>query len=173
MNCKCNRIIVLLLSAGMLLLAGCNKNETALYKQYKYPNEEYFGEMTYSEIKHKASDSDKKEVADIMKTAEAIFSYTGTKSDAPKNVGTLDKYYYYNFVTEFYINQGNKTSVEYSLDLITVNITGNSGYMWVVYSVSDLDENGNEMYASQDILSRWEIKMKDAEWKVTSIQEAP
>jgi hypothetical protein len=134
--------------------------------RYKYPNEEHFGKEVYSEIERKCTAQEKEDIAQVLTVAKYVFNYTGSQANADKNVGALDNYYH--FYEEF-----EATSVKYKIKLVTTWNNGETGYIWVVYSVEGFDKNGNGVYGSWDVLSRWEIEMKNNRWEVVQIDEAP
>ena len=161
---KLSKILFIVLIALLVsVLCGCAKGESALYKQYQYPNEEYFGKEVYRQIDSPCTEEKRKDVAQVLSAAEYVFRYTGDAAHSDKSVGALKSYYRFS----------EAASVDFSVKLITTKNDGRSGYMWVVYSANGFDRNGNLIYGSSNILAKWDIQKKSGQWVVVKIDEAP
>ncbi len=127
------------------------------YKSYKYA---YF--PNYSSINHQLSEKDKQKAQRVLSDAKEVFTFIGEKAPH-KDVGELKRYYRLSSEIK---------EIRLDIEAVAGDFTFNNGYLWVVYSVTRLDEKGNTHSGSLDILSYWELKNIDGEWTVTKIKEA-
>ncbi len=127
------------------------------YKKYKYA---FFPD--YSSLNHSLSEKDKATAEKILSEAKEVFTFIGEK-EPEKDVGELKRYY-----------RISPDIVDIQLDIRAVagDFMGKNGYLWVIYSVTRLDETGNTSSGSWDILTYWKVKSIDGEWKVVKIKEA-
>lgn len=148
---------------SVLFLSACgvqSKDSVELVKHY--------GQDKVDEMKVKCTDEKQLEVADsLVKKAEQIMSYTGSKEKADiNNCGALKKYYFF--------NQGSYQKAklaEIKIELITTKQIKEKGYIWIKYSSSYYDQNNEIIVANTDVISRWSIAMKNDKWTVTDIDE--
>ena len=120
--------ILFLLFLGLLIIVAlgyCKKNKmSALYKEYRYPNEEYYGKDLYSEIDYKCSDYELQVGNEIVNKGLEVLQYTGTEQDAEAemgDVGALSRYYYF--------DRKNVVSQDGNFRFITCRISGNEGHI--------------------------------------------
>ena len=66
----------------------------------------------------------------------------------------------------------NASTTNISIKYLNTKQDGDSGYIWVKYTAEYLDGYGEGFKGSYDVVSRWEIKKENNEWKVTKITEA-
>ena len=71
-----------------------------------------------------------------------------------------------------WINTDNASTTNVSIEYLNTKQDGDSGYIWVKYTAEYLDGYGEGFKGSYDVVSRWEIKKENNEWKVTKITEA-
>ena len=64
-------------------------------------------------------------------------------------------------------------SQKVAFQFITCKITGDEGIVWVAYTRSVYDENGEKITVGANILSLWRIEKHENEWQVIRIEEAP
>ncbi len=153
-------VAILLLST--IFLCSCRSE---YYRDYQV---EFFGD-NYDEINYSCSAEDKAELEPVLKLAEKAFSaFPKNEKEAKKKFGKL--YLYTN-----YIDDPNEIPVteKHEIHFITGKTSGNSGYIWLNYSRSNYDANGELLIGDADINTRWELKKKNGEWTVTSTLEAP
>ena len=157
-------LVFTLILVGTGLLAN-PRSASQNYKTYIW-QKDFFGSSIYSSIDYQITDEDRANVSAVMSTAEKVFAYTGTKADAEKSVGDLARYYHYSDEIPF-------STVKYNLQLITAKVDRSSGYMWVVYSDEQYDQDGKGVSGSANVLSYWEIRKADGKWNVVDIKEHP
>ena len=138
-----------------------------LYDKYKYPNKDFFGDELYSEIEHKASESELEIGNQIVEKGNKVFDFYGTLKESEElgNVGELNRYFYFAY-------EGAE-SQNADLSFITCIISGDKGKVWVVYSVERFDSQGKIINASKNVLSLWYIEKYENDWNVVEIKEAP
>ena len=153
-----------LLALALLLFAGVlyAVHYISLDREFNY-TKKYFGEETYDEIFALTDNSDKAEP--ILKLGREAFSFVGSKEEAETRFGPLSRY------------RCTAASQEFTLDHIVSEFDGDSGYVWVAYTVRGYDADGSLAYGSGSedgrILSRWSVEKQDGKWLVTAIDEAP
>jgi len=156
-------VLTLILVGGVLVAnprsAGPN------YATYIW-QKDFFGPSIYSTIDYQMTDEDRATVSTVLSTAEKVFAYTGKKADADQSVGALARYFHYS-------DEIPNSTVKYDLQLITAKIDRFSGYMWVVYSDMQYDQDGKSVSGSANILSYWKLKKADGIWNVVDIKEHP
>lgn len=146
---------------------GCGKKESDIYKEYKYPNEKFFGKEIYSEIDYKCNEEEEKIGKEIVEIAKSVFTFVGDEKDANMDVGNLKKYYWF--------KDSGVSIVNCSIEHITTKIIDNKGHIWVTYSIFRYDNQRKLINKSDNILACWEICLdKETEkWEVVDIREAP
>ncbi len=153
-----------LLALALLLFAGVlyAVHYSSLDREFGSA-EKYFGEETYSEIFALSDNSD--EAEPILKLGREAFSFVGDAEEAEARFGLLSRY------------RCTAASQEFTLDHIVSEFDGNSGYIWVAYTVRGYAADGALAYASGSedgrVLSRWSVEKQDGVWIVTKIDEAP
>ena len=153
-------------AAGLLLLAGilyviyCQ----SINSEFAH-NEDYFGE-SFDELYGLPSiDTD---IADTLAVqAKQAMQTIGTGED----FGTFALYC---------INPAQypeASTAKASVDILTGEIAGSKGYLWVAYHQEVYNANGALVTASGSddarVLSRWSIEKRDGKWTVTEIREKP
>ena len=155
--------VLALVVVGALLVA--NPHSGVNYVSY-IGQKHWFGSAIYSTIDYQITEKDRSTIIPVLSTAEKVFTYTGTKADADQAVGALARYYHYSDEIPF-------STVQYNLQLITAKVDQSSGYLWVVYSDEQFDQEGKSVSGSSDVLSYWEIEKADGQWAVVDIKEGP
>ncbi len=157
-------LVLTLVIVGTGLLAN-PRTASQNYMTYIW-QKDFFGPSVYSTIEYQMTDEDRATVSPVMSTAEKVFAYTGKKADADPSVGALARYFHFSDEIPF-------STVEYNLQLITAKVDRSSGYMWVVYSDKQYDQDGKNVSGSANILTYWELKKTDGKWNVVDIKEHP
>lgn len=143
-------LIMILLIVVMCIVAGMNYTSSkmsGLYKEYQYPNEDFFGKELYSEIDYKCTEEESRVGSLIINKAVSVSDYSGKEEDA--------------------------ASQEVPLEFITCKITGNTGHIWVVTKQTYYDSDGKMLGGSGSVLTLWSIENKEGEWCVVQVKEAP
>ena len=153
-----------LLALALLLFAGVLYAVHYISLDREFASvEKYFGEETYSEIFALSDNSDKAEP--ILKLGRDAFSFAGSKDEAEARFGVLSRY------------RCTAASQEFTLEHIVSDFDGDSGYVWVAYTVRGYAADGALAYASGSedgrVLSRWSVEKQNGAWIVTAIDEAP
>ena len=155
---------ILLLLSTMIVLTGCAHSYKLREGERKYELD-YFGEETYSELREEISDEDREELQLVMELAdEAFSSFPDNEDSAKSKYGALWLYTGYD-------RDPNTCAEKHSLELETGNVSGNSGYVWVIYTQEYFDQNGKLLAGSWKVRSRWTVEKQNDEWKVTKISE--
>lgn len=151
-----------LLALALLLFAGVlyAVHYISLDREFQH-NKAHFGEDIYSEIF--ALDGEADCVDEVLRLGCEAFSHVG--GDAEAQFGALSRYC------------SDSASQEFTLEHIASKTDGDSGYIWVAYTVRGYAADGSLAYASGSedgrILSRWSVEQQDGKWTVTDIDEAP
>jgi len=146
-------------------LKGFPQTKNEYYKEYKYSSDSFGpAKIKYSTIAYECTDEEKLEVKPLMEMFIKVLGYTGKRADADKNVGALERFYYFS-------DENDYTSVKYHTEFITAKISGRNGYMWVFYSIEHLDENGKVCHGSWKIPCYFEIKKLNDEWIIIKLLE--
>ena len=147
------------------VLRGFPNVKNEYYQEYK-PYSDYFGplKIQFSTIAYQCSDKERKQAEPVVEKFEEILNYTGAKQDADMDVGELERYYY------FWL-WDNVAKSEYEVELVTAKFGTSSGYIWVVYSGSNMDENGELLSANGKAPCCFTVKKIDNKWTVTKIRE--
>ena len=157
-------IFAVVLICSPLVIGLFAIDHSTYYDEY-LPYRSYYGYLRYFTLDHKMNDEDEAIAQEILETTKQVFGYKGKVSDADKSVGALARYY-----------RDNVKSASVNLQLVTAEAKGNSGYIWVIYSVERehvFDDGTRSKSGSRDILSYWKIEKENGEWIVTDIKEAP
>ena len=125
------------------------------YKEYKYA---YF--PSYSTVNHFLSQSDREKADELISRARAVF--TSVDGNLPENAGGLERYS---------PKEPGVKSVKLDIEAVAGDFTFNNGYLWVIYSAESFDEYHRSLDRSRDVLSYWELKLKDGVWTVEKIKE--
>lgn len=164
-------VLTLAIFAGTIMIVIIVRENymSKLYRQYRYPNEAYYGKELYSEIDYKCSDYELEVGNEILNKATAVAEYAGTEQEAENemgDVGALDRYYYF--------DSKDAVSQEAAFQFITCKITEYSGHVWVVSTVLRFNENGKTASNSErDCLDLWYIEKQGNEWKVVKAVTSP
>jgi len=157
---KTKRLTVALLIIAALIVAFSFMSPKSeyydKYKKYKYA---FFPD--YSSLNHSLSEKDKATAEKILTEAKEVFIFIGEK-EPQKDVGELKRYYRLS---------PDITEINLDIEAVAGDFTGKNGYLWVIYSVTRLDETGDTHSGSWDILTYWKLKNIDGEWKVVKIKE--
>lgn len=121
--------------------------------------EDFYGSEVYGELDVPCSTEDLKELLPVLDFAEEAFSHIGED----ERFGELSRY----------CARADSASESHTICFITAALDGDSGYMWVMYSKSCFDENGETLSGTGSATSRWELKRTNGEWTVTDIWEHP
>ena len=162
-------IVIMVVIIFIMLLSRIFNKKTELYYRYQYPNEEFYGEELYSEIEYNCTEYELDVGNIVLDKANDVAEYTGTYKDAEMelgDVGALRRYYYFE----------SKDAVEQYADfqLITCKIIGNEGHVWVSSTIIRYDKDGkNAGGGGRDMLSLWNIELRDDEWYVTQVRNTP
>ncbi len=133
----------------------------------------YFNFYSWDELKmimFVGMPSGRAEVQPVLRLADAAFSdCTHTHSECEELYGELSRYSAP--PVEFFSDVNH---VDYSLELWSVRLEGNNGYLWVNYTLEAKDKNNNVKRGSRNISSLWKVE-KDSSgvWTVTDIKEHP
>lgn len=128
-------------------------------------NIKWFEPSVYATIDYDYNEEDSIVAESILHTAQEVFTYIGDQSEANQHVGALSRYYRFN-------QEYPTAEVDLDINLITAKINGNNGYLWIKYSVQRIDDEGNIIYGSWDILSHWKIESNNDGWYVSEIIES-
>ena len=105
----------------------------------------HYGQHKVDEMKVKCTDDRQLEIANsLVEKARQIMSFTDYKEAKSSDV---------------------------SIELITTKQENEKGYIWVKYSVSYYDKDNQIITGNSDVISRWDIVLKNGKWTVTEIDE--
>ncbi len=118
---------------------------------------------------HIGSASDRREVQAVLQLADKAFNDTQhTSAENKEEYGELARYA---TATDYY---GDVAFNEHSLELWSVHLGKNEGWMWVYYSSETFDHDGTTVCGSWHIPSLWKVERDDdGEWVVVKIFEHP
>lgn len=151
------------------------------YESYKYGFLPY-----YSSIGHKYSSKDKEKAQGVIDLAGSIM--TDLSGNVPEDAGKLEKYAY-NVVDndeedeDKKDDEKNKTSqnsenidstvakIDVQFNLLSADFSFGSGYIWVEYTRTFLDENDSTI-ATYHRLAYWQVKNRSDVWTVVKIKES-
>lgn len=157
-------VLPILLLCSACMFSACSKPSqeyTAENTAYEYMNDE-----SQEELQSKCEDKEQIETAKkIIKDSEKSFK-TSLQEASNYDFGACSTY----CPDESVIKRSEK--IDLSIDYMNTKQDGNSGYIWVKYSVEYLDKQGEVISGRYDAVSRWEIKKDGSEWKVVKITEA-
>lgn len=147
------------------LIIGLFVIDHSVYYDEYLPYRSYYGYLRYFTLDREMTEEDEAVARDILKTAKQVFEYKGKAAAADKSVGALARYY-----------RDDVVSASVDLHLVTAEAKGNSGYVWVIYSVERehvFDDGTQSNSGSWDILCYWKIEKEKGVWTVTDVREAP
>ena len=134
----------------------------AEFESYK----EFYGEA-YDEL-YSLSNADKDVRSEIHALGKEAFEFLGTQEECDA-FGKLSRY----CVNLTQMPEAARCG--YTLDLIASGAQGDVGYIWVAYTQTVCDAEGNVLSSvgTEDArcLSRWTIQKIDGKWTVTDTQE--
>lgn len=158
-----------------LLLAMCAVCVVAVLLIHYFPIYRYLetGVSTYYNKKeigmliYIGSPGDRKIGKCVVEMADAAFSDIHSTREANiDEYGLLARY-----ATE---EDRGAVSEKHDLDMLSAHFEDDSGYIWMRYSNSAYDADGNMICGNADILSLWYLEKDDSgEWKVIDIKEHP
>ena len=148
----------------LLCLSVCNRQSKDNVDLVRF-----YGQEKADEIEEKCEDKNQINVAEtLIERAREVLSYIGSKEKADrKGVGALDRYYV------FHGEYIGIESADVNIELLTTKQEHDKGYIWIKYSAAYYDKENRLITASFDVTSRWEIKLKNNDWIVTKVEEAP
>jgi len=163
------KIIKLVICLSVVaVIASVATLAAVLIPRSKYnPNEKYFDPDTFKDIYHICSISDRAALQPVLDEIDEAFSYFGTSSDCEEKFGELARFC---ICTD---THPDAVREEHTIEFITGNISGNSGYVWFTYRQIAYDKVGGTTYGAWDIPTRVAIEKIDGVWKATEVDEAP
>lgn len=162
------RLLICILAVVLIcspLLIGLFVIDHSVYYDEYLPYRSYYGYLRYFTLDREMTEEDEAVARDILKTAKQVFEYKGKATAADKSIGALALYY-----------RDDVVSASVDLQLVTAEAKGNSGYVWVIYSVERehvFDDGTQSNSGSWDILCYWKIEKEKGVWTVTNVREAP
>ena len=139
------------------------KSKNSVYEKYKWA-EEFYGEKLYSEIDHKSTSEEEVIGKQIAKQTEIVLSYMGNSEDA-KEVGELKHFYWFNQGSEKPVSQKSKVTH------LTTKITKDTGHVWLSYTVTRYDREGEIINHTGDGPVLLYIEKINNEWAVVDKDE--
>lgn len=140
-----------------------------VYGQYRITNEESFGKTVYSEILHRGTPLERVAIWPVLAAAEDVFGGMGLSGEIA-GAGALSEY-------TRYLHAKRGASQEHRIRLVSVWLNGETGAVWVEYYYHVYDAAGEAVTGSGSreypILARWAVELRDGNWTVTNVQEAP
>ena len=156
-------IALLLIIVQVLLFCSCNTEQSEFYslvKKYR-ANYGYINSLT---INNGYDETDENELAELLRNAQLIMKATG---EDRQNLDSDDKLYEY-------VNSDAVAEVKgFSIRIESAHTSGNSGYVWVVYSGEWIDKEGFIIKNRKDELAYWEIKKENDKWIVVDTVNLP
>ena len=134
------------------------KSKNSVYEKYEWA-EEFYGEKLYSEIDHKSTSEEEVIGKQIAKQTEIVLSYMGNSEDA-KEVGELK-------------HQGSEKPVSQKSKVthLTTKITKDTGHVWLSYTVTRYDREGEIINHTGDGPVLLYIEKINNEWAVVDKDE--
>ena len=139
------------------------KSKNSVYEKYEWA-EEFYGEKLYSEIDHKSTSEEEVIGKQIAKQTEIVLSYMGNSEDA-KEVGELKHFYWFNQGSEKPVSQKSKVTH------LTTKITKDTGHVWLSYTVTRYDREGEIINYTGDGPVLLYIEKINIEWAVVDKDE--
>lgn len=159
-------IIPVLLILSACVLSACSENETTEKYIVETTAYQYMNDSNNEELQTKCEDKEQIEIAKkVIKDSEKAFK-TSLQEASDRDLGACSKYCPDETVL------ANTDKIDLSIEYMNTKQEGDSGYIWVKYTVEYLDSQGEAIKGCYDAVSRWEIKKDGSEWKVTKITEA-
>lgn len=155
-------VLSLLLLLLLCTTAACSNSENVDSQDINY----YMTESN-PELQSKCEDKEQIKIAEsVIENAKVAYK-TSIQEAYGKDLGELSRY----CPDESTIEESDK--IDLTIEYLNTKQDGDSGYVWVKYSVHYIDKQGKEIQGTYDALSRWEIKKEGSKWKVTKITELP
>lgn len=159
-------IILTLLILSACILSACSKNENTEKYIYETTAYQYINDPNHKELQTKCEDKEQIETAKrIIKNSEKAFK-TSLQEASNYDFGACSTYCPDESVLK------RSENIDLSIEYMNTKQDGDSGYIWVKYSVDYYDKAGEIICGRHDAVARWEIKKDGFEWKVTKITEA-
>ncbi len=158
----------LIIILAMILIYYKQNCVSDIYKEYQYPNEDFFGKELYSEIDYKCSEYELEIANMVIDRAKEVSDYIDIMENAESklgDVGALSRYYYF--------NSENAVMQDVDFQIVTCKINSDEGHVWVVYNLVRYDKEGEPINSCSDILTLWNIEKYGDEWRVVQVREAP
>lgn len=157
-------VFPILLLFSICMFSACSKPS----QEYIVENTDYayMNNESNEELQSKCEDKEQIETAKrIIKNSEKAFK-TSLQEASNYDFGACSAYCPDKTVLD------NASTTNVSIEYLNTKQDGDSGYIWVKYTAEYLDGYGEGFKGSYDVVSRWEIKKENNEWKVTKITEA-
>lgn len=107
-------------------------------------------------------------------TEEAFADITHTAAENKAKYGEVLGDYAYATDTPAHLYDGMPSRVEFSIKLWSAHLDGDHGYLWVFYSQSYKDPNGESISGSWKIPSLWEVAKDDTgNWMLVGTKQTP
>lgn len=154
----------ILLLFSVCMLSACSKPS----QEYIVENTDYayMNNESNEELQSKCENKEQIETAKrIIKNSEKAFK-TSLQEASNYDFGACSTYCRDETVLK------RSENIDLSIEYMNTKQDGDSGYIWVKYSVDYYDKAGERIYGCYDVVSRWEIKKDGSEWKVVKITEA-
>lgn len=154
----------ILLLFSVCMLSACSKPS----QEYIVENTDYayMNNESNEELQSKCEDKEQIETAKrIIKNSEKAFK-TSLQEASNYDFGACSTYCPDESVLK------RSENIDLSIEYMNTKQDGDSGYIWVKYSVDYYDKAGERVYGCNNVASRWEIKKDGSEWRVIKITEA-
>lgn len=157
-------VFPILLLFSICMFSACSKPS----QEYIVENTDYayMNNESNEELQSKCENKEQIETAKrIIKNSEKAFK-TSLQEASNYDFGAYSTYCPDESVLK------RSENIDLSIEYLNTKQDGDSGYIWVKYTAEYLDGYGEGFKGSYDVVSRWEIKKENNEWKVTKITEA-
>ncbi len=130
---------------------------------------DYYSRNEILKVLYIGSPWDRAQARDVMDLANEAFRDCGhSETDNEAKYGKLSKY------ASSIETYPETVEMEYSLKLWSAHLGKNEGWLWVYYSETGLDKDGEIDHGSWNVASLWNVeKDKNGAWMVTDIKEHP
>ena len=146
-----------------VFLCSCNTEQSEFYpiaKKYR----SLYGYITSFTVNNGYDEDDEKQLSELLDRVESVMTATG---DARQRLDVENK-------LDEYKNEDNVAEVkDFNIKIESADTSGNSGYIWVVYSGKWFDEKGFVIKNREDELAYWKIKKENENWIVTETVNLP
>ncbi len=128
---------------------------------------DFYSKTEVSKLIYIGSSGDRSEAQAVLRLADAAFTdCQHTREENEEQYGVLSRY-----ATDV---DRNAAFATHSLALLSAHLGPTDGAIWVRYTSSAFDLNGNLISGSSNILSLWNVQRNEnGEWTVISIKEHP